>query len=1616
MSETFDPRLDLPPGHALERVLSTRPGECVVLALAGERRVVVRSVWDARRLGGELAVLGRIRAPRLAGLLAAGTTPRGGAYLAREWIEGEDLGQLGPLDASAAGALVVEIALALDELHARGFTHGDLKPGNLVRRSDGGIVLTDFGLSVVTRGAQAGGTLGFVAPEVLVGAGASPRADLFSLGVTWLLLLGVVLPPPSQLYGRFPAEPFLAAAGVELGALPADARDLIAELLQRDPLERPATAGAFARRAAARFGLQTTPSELPLEPPPWSHTAGRSEFLAAQLAKVAAEGGAVTWSLPSREEADAFAREAALVHAVRGARVQHVDLAFELRSIGDSVELDRWLARLELRSQRATLITSGQPGAWGGLVATALGELELASGLVHCVGPEAAVAAGALDVPGQGIEAVERQLARALPSTPPSDLHALAETLQVEAGGSSLEAATRVAALFLRGDVVDAGDGARLRPGLDARECVRSRPRVDARAQRALPEGARLILAGLSALGPAPPEVVTEVIDAGAGATHLALLVERGLVEALQMGGQRVVRVRTGSSALDLGIERAARRQLYQRLSEWLLRSERSVEATWAVRYLSGVAGASEQILHEVRALAARRLAARVAAGLEQARALAKAEGEPLALLLARELAFAKVELGDAAGARAEANAFGGSAAARAAKSEVLAWLARVQADYGEAARLYELAGLAVYALEARLQAAFYAGETQRVEDLAQEFFATFVPDDAEPRALAVRIDVLSGATMSALRAGDLDRVRTWMHKGRELAAASDNVAAQGVLALTLGTAARRLGDLRGGLEHYERAVSAYRDLGLAAILAQARLAFAGALRELGRVAESEPLVLEAFGTRRRLGDLPGAATARGMLGLLRAERGHLHAASIELEGAAEALTRFGRMDQAELVYARLKEMRARSGEPVAATELAAQAPAEGPAGAPGKAADPRTLVAHARAAWCSRDIAGAVADLERALAAATGGGRATVADEAQWLLAIARGAPAPATSADASDAASESLLAEDRLLYAALTDTELDGRVVSELARVLVLRGRDDRGARAAIAVAARDTDPVRRERAAALAKSALERVHAGATPEAAAYSERHLLGFPDPWPEDLARWRDQPEDEMDVLTVLGINERLVEQQDLDTLLGAIVDAALEVTGGERGFIALEEHGELSLDRALDSSRGDLAPDEVEYSRSIVRAALERGGPLRIADAGEDVLYGDARSVMTFELRSVMCQAFDVEVGVRGVILVDDRRRPGAFGPREERLLGLLAGQAALAVRQVRRLESIVSLRDELAARVVERETRLEVVERRLEQQGQVPPVEGLIGESEAMRAVHKLLRRVAPSELTVLVSGESGTGKEVAARALHSLSPRVKGPFVAENCAALPASLLESELFGSRKGAFTGSERDREGLFERANGGTLFLDEIGELPLDQQAKLLRVLETREVRRIGDVETRPVDFRLVAATNRDLAVEVQEGRFREDLMYRLDTVRVVMPSVRERLEDVPALVAHFTRLAAARDGRSRAVSPEVLAALAARPWPGNVRELANEVARLLVLSDGDVVDPSLVRAAPATEARGAQDLVRPLEELEREAILAALARTGGDKRKAAELLGISRAKVYQRLKEWHIE
>jgi two-component system response regulator AtoC len=309
------------------------------------------------------------------------------------------------------------------------------------------------------------------------------------------------------------------------------------------------------------------------------------------------------------------------------------------------------------------------------------------------------------------------------------------------------------------------------------------------------------------------------------------------------------------------------------------------------------------------------------------------------------------------------------------------------------------------------------------------------------------------------------------------------------------------------------------------------------------------------------------------------------------------------------------------------------------------------------------------------------------------------------------------------------------------------------------------------------------------------------------------------------------------------------------------------------------------------------------------------------------------------------------------------------------------------------------------------------------LIGESPALKAVLDLVGRAAPSEATVLLLGESGTGKEVVARLLHSFSPRVGGPFIAVNCGAIPEGLLESELFGHAKGAFTGATESRPGKFVEADGGTLFLDEVGELPLASQVKLLRVLQDRTVTPVGDGKARTVQTRVVAATNQALEARVKDGRFRADLFYRLNVVPIQLPALRERVSDVPLLARHFLASANRRAGKQVTLSEGALATLALAAWPGNVRELENMIERLVILDRTGIVraedipasvtsaEARLAGAAAQAVAGGGIDLVETMARIEGVLIESALRAADGNKSKAAELLNLSRTTLLDKLK-----
>lgn len=306
------------------------------------------------------------------------------------------------------------------------------------------------------------------------------------------------------------------------------------------------------------------------------------------------------------------------------------------------------------------------------------------------------------------------------------------------------------------------------------------------------------------------------------------------------------------------------------------------------------------------------------------------------------------------------------------------------------------------------------------------------------------------------------------------------------------------------------------------------------------------------------------------------------------------------------------------------------------------------------------------------------------------------------------------------------------------------------------------------------------------------------------------------------------------------------------------------------------------------------------------------------------------------------------------------------------------------------------------------------------MVGKSPAMQDVQQLIRKVAPSKASVLLLGESGTGKTLIARIIHELSTRAKYPFVKVNCASLPENLLESELFGYEKGAFTGATKAKAGRFEEAEGGTIFLDEIGELTLSLQSKLLRFLQEREFERLGSTKTRKIDVRIVAATNRDLSEAVAEGAFREDLYYRLNVFPIQVPPLRERIEDTPLLIEHFLEKISKEYGRRLRITPTALDVLARYEWPGNVREMENLIERLAIMVEGPEIDqkdfPSYFHSYGKQLRHEERDSLSRLEEMERKEVLAALERNNWIQSQAAKELGLTLRQIGYRIKKFGLE
>ena len=471
--------------------------------------------------------------------------------------------------------------------------------------------------------------------------------------------------------------------------------------------------------------------------------------------------------------------------------------------------------------------------------------------------------------------------------------------------------------------------------------------------------------------------------------------------------------------------------------------------------------------------------------------------------------------------------------------------------------------------------------------------------------------------------------------------------------------------------------------------------------------------------------------------------------------------------------------------------------------------------------------------------------------------------------------------------------------------------------------------------------------------------------------------------------LNVLLKISRVVHSiSDLDQLQAQILELIFEVVPAERGAILLDGKGNEKFSSLFAHPGPAKGAEPVRVSRTITRQVMDQGVAILGADVPGSGGLSGVDSLLSFKVRSLLCVPLTVFRRVLGCIYLDTTSPATRFDRDHLELVASIAGISAVALDNARRLLWLEQENQRLAA-----EINLQ---------------HNMVGESAAMKDVYHFLSRVAPTESTVLVAGESGTGKELVARAIHRNSPRAARPFVAINCAAIPEGLLESELFGYERGAFTGAASQKKGRLEMADGGVLFLDEIGELAPALQVKLLRVLQEREFERLGGSRPISVDIRVIAATNKDLAAAVKARNFREDLYYRLNVVSVVLPSLRERREDVPVLAEYFVaKFATKCKVKAKKISPEAMSGLMNYNWPGNVRELENAIERALVLGVSDSIRPEdlpySVSVAEKDRAPGVHEAKYHLAvtQLKKHLILTALEEAKGSYTEAARILGV---------------
>jgi transcriptional regulator with GAF, ATPase, and Fis domain/tetratricopeptide (TPR) repeat protein len=1535
-------------------------------------------------------------------------------YYAAEYAEGQ------PLDQWAQGRAVAEllrvlgnVAEALDFLHSIGMLHGDVKPGNVIVDNEGRATLIDLGCArPIGSCAAPSGTPGFLPPEVLEGAAADRRADAFALGISIGHLLPLLSEPPSPellhlverlTSGQADERPsdmgeVLESLGLEPSRRPA--RTLTGRLVGREEEM------ALYRRLLSALLEQTEDVRgVVLEGP---DGIGRSRLLAemkwhAQLVARVIEGS------PTEEGAV----RAMVQRAATGERAANLD---------------------GLLRQKEEVVAAGQPVVFivDNIHRLPREEMLLFEAVLRSLSPADPLLVVAAGQKGSVAQVPSVQVLSLSPLTRGQVELWVRDVLPAP----QLDELMRVTGGFpahVQGMVARrAGAG-----GLAASELsFLFAPDDDQWVEdlrRSLAQ-AELDLLGLLALhdGGLTP---TDLVELGSSKDRAALLNQQGW--ARWEAGEYSLARRAESVAIVSALGEARRQRLRQSLVGWLRRrlaarggarkrehrdrprlighlfelgriaeAEREVHAlasdggealrteSWREAVSALAKGSSDTEIHLIAA------DAEAALGHHQ-RALTVLENllshrlEPeLSAEALRRVAACHIVLGRVPDALRALESVPPDAQVNAvtrARTADLASRAFIkQRDHGKAREVAEsaLAACADVAVEDKLLAglrlnaglaANYLGDLAAARRHLEAATGLFKKADD----IQGRIRAQSYRALAEYHGGDLAAASAGFHAVLEMAeeqGLSDHVA---TASLNLGTVCHQMGDLGGAGSAYERGLRLASALGL--VSNEVTLLFDTAMLylDVGLFERARTAVDNAEAKASAAGLERVVASCRCLKGELALVQGDGATARQWLQGARVAFER----DQAhrEMAEADLLQVEAllltgedRSG----LSELLDQATASLNELEAGDLLA-RASMLRARVLVDLDNLQGAIDEVERGIATAQRVGKRLLEAELHRCAA--------------------EIFEHEEASYAADGHRRQGQELLERVATTLPRSWRD-------------------------------------------AFRRHPRYQLPvtlPPGPQGKDREGGASHD-VKLRHLLAINKRLNSSLDAVEVLRVTMDAAIELTGAERGFAIFtsDDGGDLEVPVARNLDREQLCRSRLKFSQSIARSVIESGEPVIAVDAGRDARFEDQASIHAMRLKSVMCVPIRAQATTIGALYLDNRFKRGRFTPHDRELLLAFADQAALAISNARLHGKLAQQTEELRQRTRELEAeRARVEELVADQVGtierlseelrlstqQLPSLRhdysDIVGQSRAMHAVFEKLDRVIDTPLTVLIQGESGTGKELCARAIHGNSPRSNGPFVSLNCGALPESLLEAELFGHVKGAFTGALSDRAGLFQAAQGGTLFLDEVGEMPTAMQVKLLRATQEKEVIPVGGRAPIGVDVRLVCATNRRLSDEVHAGRFRADLYYRLAVVQIALPPLRERAEDIPLLAEHFLSLIAKRLERPPpTLRQDAWKALATYGWPGNVRQLENALTTALVFSQGEAIGagdlqlpPSSPPAAPPADQPVLPGDRQAFERHEAERIRATLRDHGWNVRATAAFLSMPRSSLYNKMKRYGI-